>query len=317
MNKLAIVVPCYNEQEILDTTCNELRKILKDLVDKNKIDDNSFILFVDDGSTDNTWNVIQKSNAKYKNVFGLKLSADVGHQNALLAGMLTVKELCDMVITIDADLQDDILAIEKMVDKYLNGIDIVYGVRSSRVKDSFLKRTSAQAYYKLMTALGANCVYNHADFRLMSKRAVDEFSKYGESNLYIRGIIPLMGYPTDSVYYERKERTAGESKYTFKKLFKLASDGITSSSVKPINMVGILGTLIVVCSIMAAIYTIVLTVVYDANTSWMALIVSFWFIGGVQLSCIGLIGQYIGKIYMEVKKRPRYHMEQFLDNKCE
>lgn len=317
MKKLAIVVPCYNEHEILEMSCNELRKVLKDLIEKEKINNDSFILLVDDGSKDTTWDLIQNANREFANVYGLKLAANVGHQNALLAGILAAKDLCDMMITIDADLQDDTLAIEKMVDKYNQGADVVYGVRNDRSKDSFLKRTTAQGYYKFMNAMGANSIYNHADFRLMSRRALDEFAKYEESNLYIRGIVPLIGLTKDYVYYERKERIAGESKYTVKKLLILASNGITSLSVKPISMVGSLGIIIIFLSVIAAIGTLISSFFMDVNRAWSALIISLWFIGGVQLSCVGLIGQYIGKIYLEVKKRPRYHAEMFLDHKSE
>ncbi len=315
MNKLAIVVPCYNEQEILESSCNELRKIINDLVDKDKIDKDSFILLVDDGSKDRTWKIIEEEHERHKEIYGLKLAANVGHQNALSAGILAAKNISDMMITIDADLQDDIMVIEQMVEKYKQGNEIVFGVRNDRSRDSFLKRTTAQAYYKIMNFLGANSIYNHADFRLMSKRAVEEFAKYTETNLYIRGIMPLIGFQTDRVYYERKKRTAGESKYTLYKLLILASNGITSFSTKPIAMVGVLGLGIVFLSIMAALYTIISSFFAPVDTQWSSLIISLWFIGGVQLSCIGLIGQYIGKIYMEVKRRPRYHTELFLDNK--
>ncbi len=313
MDRLAIVVPCYNEEEMLKISSEALRGVLKDLIDKKKISEDSYVLFVNDGSKDRTWELIEEEHAKYPvAVKGVKLAGNVGHQYALTAGLLTAVQMSDVMISIDADLQDDIAVMEEMIDKFHEGKDIVYGVRNKRTTDSFFKRTTAQAFYKLMNAMGAKTVYNHADFRLMSKRAVEQYAKYGESNLYIRGIIPLIGYETDCVYYDRKERVAGESKYPLKKMLALAFNGISSLSVKPITMITGLGCIIIFLSICAAIYAIVSYCLGNTEPGWTSLILSIWFLGGVQLLCIGLIGQYIGKIYLEVKHRPRYNIEKIL-----
>ena len=313
MDRLAIVVPCYNEEEMLKISSEALRGVLTDLINKNKISDDSFILFVNDGSKDRTWELIEEEHSKYPvAVKGVKLAGNVGHQYALTAGLLTAVQMSDVMVSIDADLQDDITVIEEMIDKFHEGKDIVYGVRNKRTTDTFFKRTTAQAFYKLMNAMGAKTIYNHADFRLMSKRAVEQYSKYGESNLYIRGIIPLIGYDTDCVYYDRKERVAGESKYPLKKMLSLAFNGISSLSVKPITMITGLGMIIIFLSICAAIYAIVSFCLGNTVPGWTSLMLSIWFLGGVQLLCIGLIGQYIGKIYLEVKHRPRYNIEKIL-----
>lgn len=314
MDRLAIVVPCYNEEEMLPTTTKELSRVLDDLIIKNKIAPDSFILYVDDGSKDNTWKLIEEQHSKNKKVHGLKLAGNVGHQYALTAGMLQAMECADMMISIDADLQDDTDVCESMVDKFHEGNDIVYGVRNDRKKDSFFKRTTAQCFYKVMALFGVKTIYNHADFRLMSKRALLQFSKFGEVNLYLRGIMPLIGFQTDCVYYERKERMAGESKYPLKKMLALAWNGITSFSVKPIDFITGLGALLMVCSIFAAIYAFVSYGMGHVVPGWTSLILSIWFIGGVQLFAIGLIGQYIGKIYLEVKNRPRYTIETYLEH---
>ena len=313
MDRLSIVVPCYNEEEMLKISSETLRGVLKDLIDKNKISDDSFVLFVNDGSKDKTWELIEEEHKAYPGMIkGVKLAGNVGHQFALTAGLLTAKDMSDVTISIDADLQDDVAVIEEMIDKFHEGKDIVYGVRKKRTTDSFFKRTTAQGFYKVMNAMGAKTVYNHADFRLMSKRAVEQYSRYEESNLYIRGIIPLIGYETDCVYYDRKERVAGESKYPLKKMLSLAFNGISSLSVKPITMITGLGAFIIVLSICAAIYALVSYCIGNTVVGWTSLILSIWFLGGVQLLCIGLIGQYIGKIYMEVKHRPRYNIEKIL-----
>lgn len=313
LDRLAIVVPCYNEEEMLKLSSEALRGILKDLSEKGKVAEDSFILFVDDGSKDATWQLIEKEHQQYAEVKGLKLSGNVGHQFALTAGLLTAKDRSDVVVSIDADLQDDIQVIEEMLDKFHAGCDIVYGVRSDRKSDSFFKRTTAQMFYKLMAGMGVKTVYNHADFRLMSKRAVGEFSKYQENNLFLRGMMPLLGFQTDQVYYERKERVAGESKYPLKKMLSLAFNGISSFSVKPISLITWLGCAIILCSILAAVYALISYFTGRVVPGWTSLILSIWFIGGVQLLSIGLIGQYIGKIYVEVKHRPRYHIEKVLD----
>ena len=312
MDKLAIVVPCYNEEEVLQLASKTLRDVLDLLIEKGKIAADSFILFVNDGSKDRTWELIEKEHAQYAQVRGLKLAGNVGHQNALTAGLLTAMDMCDVTVSIDADLQDDVNVIEEMVDKFHEGKDIVYGVRSSRKKDSFFKRSTAQGFYRFMSLMGVKTIYNHADFRLMSRRAVEQFSRYEESNLFLRGMVPLIGYETDSVYYERRERAAGESKYPFKKMLALALNGITSFSIKPIGLITTLGFLIVIGSVAAAAYALISYFTENAVPGWTSLILSIWFIGGVQLLAIGLVGQYIGKIYMEVKHRPRYNIEKIL-----
>lgn len=313
MNKLAIVVPCYNEEEVLCIASKALRGVLDDLIQKKKIAQDSFILFVNDGSRDRTWELIEKEHAQFPTqVCGVKLAGNVGHQFALTAGLVTAKDMSDVTVSIDADLQDDIAVIEEMVDKYIAGADIVYGVRKERKTDTFFKRTTAQAFYKIMGMMGVKTVYNHADFRLMSKRAVEQFSKYKETNLFLRGMMPLIGYRTEKVYYERKERVAGESKYPLKKMLALAFDGISSFSVKPISMILGIGMAIIVVCLLAALYAFISYFTGRVVPGWTSLILSIWFLGGLQLLAIGLVGQYIGKIYIEVKQRPRYNIEQIL-----
>lgn len=314
MDRLAIVVPCYNEEEMLPLTTKELTGVLSDLITKQKIAQDSYILYVDDGSKDSTWELIRKFHEEEKKVFGLKLAGNVGHQNALTAGMLNAMEHADIMISIDADLQDDTAVMEEMVDKFHEGKDIVYGVRNDRKKDSFFKRTTAQMFYKVMAAFGVKTVYNHADYRLMSKRALQEFSKYQEINLYLRGVMPLIGYDTDCVYYERKERVAGESKYPLKKMLALAWNGITSFSVKPIDFITALGGFLIFLCVIAAVYALVSYCNGHTVPGWTSLILSIWFLGGMQLVAIGMIGQYIGKIYIEVKHRPRYNVETYLNH---
>lgn len=313
MDKLAIVVPCYNEEEVLETASEALRGILEDLIRKEKIASDSFILFVNDGSKDKTWELIEKEHAAHPTmVCGVKLAGNVGHQSALTAGLLTAMEMSDITVSIDADLQDDVLVIEEMIDKFHAGNDIVYGVRKERKTDTFFKRVTAQGFYKLMAVMGVKTVYNHADFRLMSKRAIEHFSQFQETNMYLRGMMPLIGYQTDSVYYDRKERVAGESKYPLKKMLSLAFNGISSFSVKPISMIMGLGMVIIVCSILASIYALVSYFSGNVEPGWTSLILSIWFLGGLQLMAIGMVGLYIGKIYMEVKHRPRYNIEKVL-----
>lgn len=313
MDKLAIVVPCYNEEEMLKLTSEALRGVLDDLVEKNKAGADSFILFVNDGSSDRTWELIEEEHAAHPaQVLGVKLAGNVGHQFALTAGLITAMEMSDVTVSIDADLQDDVSVIEEMMDKFHAGNDIVYGVRRERKTDTFFKRTSAQAFYKLMKLMGVKTVYNHADFRLMSKRAVEELSRYRETNLFLRGMVPLIGYRTDCVHYDRKERVAGESKYPLKKMLALAFNGISSFSVKPISLILGLGLFIVLASFAAAIYALVSYFTHRVVPGWTSLILSIWFLGGLQLLAIGMVGQYIGKIYMEVKQRPRYNIEKVL-----
>ena len=313
MDKLAIVVPCYNEEEVLKIASKALRDVLDDLVEKHKIAEDSFILFVNDGSKDRTWQLIEEEHQTHPvQVRGLKLAGNVGHQFALTAGLITAKDMSDVTISIDADLQDDVNVIEEMMDKFHAGADIVYGVRRERKTDTFFKRTTAQLFYKLMAVMGVKTVYNHADFRLMSKRAVEQFSQYKETNLFLRGMVPLIGYQTDHVYYDRKERVAGESKYPLKKMLALAFNGISSFSIKPISLILGLGLFIIVCSVLAAFYALISYFTGSVVPGWTSLILSIWFLGGLQLLAIGLVGQYIGKIYIEVKHRPRYNIEKVL-----
>ena len=311
MDILSIIVPCYNEEEMLPITFESLRNKLSELIEKGKISPESFLLFVDDGSKDKTWELIENENKIHKEVRGLKLAGNVGHQFALTAGLIFAKDICDISISIDADLQDDIDVFEEMVDKYHEGNDIVYGVRNKRKTDSIFKRVTAQTFYRVMNFFGAKTIYNHADFRLMSKRALEQFSKYSEENLYLRGIVPLIGYKTECVYYDRKVRVAGKSKYPLRKMLALAIEGITSFSVKPIRYIVLLGFLSVFLSIAAFVYALVSYFLKTVEPGWTSLIVSIWFLGGVQLISIGLIGEYIGKIYMEVKRRPRYNIEKY------
>lgn len=314
MDRLAIVVPCYNEEEVLKIASGALREVLCNLAAKNKIAPDSFILFVNDGSRDRTWELIEEEHRLYPDqIRGVKLAGNVGHQFALTAGLLTAMERSDVTVSIDADLQDDVAVIEEMIDKFHQGSDIVYGVRRERKSDTFFKRTTAQAFYKLMALMGVRTVYNHADFRLMSKRAVEHFSRFKETNLFLRGMMPLIGYQTDSVYYDRKERVAGESKYPLKKMLALAFNGISSFSVKPISMILGLGLFIIICSMLAAVYALISYFTGSVVPGWTSLILSIWFLGGLQLMAIGMVGQYIGKIYMEVKQRPRYNIEKILE----
>lgn len=295
MQRLIIVVPCYNEEEILPYSIEKLTGVIKNLIEKSKIASNSGILFVNDGSKDKTWEIIQNEYAKNPYVYGLGLAGNVGHQNALFAGLQTAAEICDFSISIDADLQDDIEVIEQMVDEYLSGADIVYGVRSERKTDTFFKRFTAQAFYRIMEMMDVKTVYNHADFRLMSARAMKQLGQYKERNLFLRGMVPLIGYKTATVTYARKERLAGESKYPLKKMLSFAWDGITSFSIKPISMIMAFGGAIVACSVIAFIYTLVSYFMGHVSPGWSSLMISIWFLGGVQLLFIGVVGQYVGK----------------------
>ncbi|MCI8530447.1 MAG: glycosyltransferase family 2 protein [Lachnospiraceae bacterium] len=318
MDKLAIVVPCYNEEEVLKLAADALRQVLDMLIEKKKIASDSFILFVNDGSKDRTWELIEEEHSRYPvQVCGVKLAGNVGHQFALTAGLITAMDISDVTISIDADLQDDVAVIEEMIDKFHAGSDIVYGVRRERKTDTFFKRTTAQAFYKLMGLMGVKTVYNHADFRLMSKRAVKEFSKYKETNLFLRGMMPLIGYQTDSVYYDRKERAAGESKYPLKKMLALAFNGISSFSVKPISFILGMGLFIIFISLLALVYALFSYFTGHVVPGWTSLILSIWFLGGLQLLAIGMVGQYIGKVYIEVKQRPRYNIEKILQHETD
>ncbi len=310
---LYVVIPCYNEEEVLDETAKQIGKKLKSLIKANKISKKSKVMFVNDGSKDKTWEKILNLHETNSLFTGICLSRNKGHQNALLAGLLTAKNYADVVISMDADLQDDINAIDEMIDKYLAGSDVVYGVRSSRKKDSWFKRCTAETFYKIMKFLGVNIVFNHADYRLTSKRVLEALEGYEEVNLFLRGIFPLIGYTSDVVYYERNKRFAGESKYPLKKMLHFAWDGITSFSVKPIRLILNLGILIFIISLLVTIYCIVVKLVGYTVDGWTFLACSIWLVGGVQMLSLGVVGEYIGKIYSESKKRPRYHIARNLE----
>ena len=312
MPTLYLVVPCYNEEEVFPETQKRLTEKLLDLIKTGRADENSRMLFVDDGSKDRTWELISKYSAENPYLCGLKLAHNRGHQNALLAGLMTAREYADCAISLDADLQDDIEVLDQFMDKFREGCDVVYGVRNKRETDSFFKRTTAQGFYKFMKILGVDVVYNHADYRLMSKRALDALSEYREVNLFLRGIVPLIGYRSDYVYYDRHERFAGESKYPLKKMIHFALDGITSFSVKPLKMISNLGILISVLSIVGLLYALISFWAGSAVPGWTAIVASIWLLGGIQLLCIGVVGGYVGKIYSESKARPRYRIEEFL-----
>lgn len=309
---LYIVVPCYNEEKVLHETTKRLKEKLDYLINKDVISKKSKVMYVNDGSKDKTWNIIKDISEEEKLFTGISLSRNRGHQNALVAGLLTAKEYADVVISMDADLQDDINAIDEMLKKYYDGCDIVYGVRSSRKKDSIFKKTTAEGFYKFMKHMGVDVVYNHADYRLTSKRVLDNFKDYKEVNLFLRGIFPLIGYKNDIVYYERNERFAGESKYPLKKMLSFAWDGITSFSVKPLRMICSIGFIILFISIAIMIYSLIRKITGNTVDGWTFLSISIWFIGGIQMISLGIIGEYIGKVYTEVKARPRYVVEKNL-----
>lgn len=303
---LTIVVPCYNEEEILPETITCLGRLLDGLMEEELISGRSKILFVDDGSKDQTWDIIYKAGLRNKFVKGLKLARNVGHQNALLAGLQAARDLSDCVVSIDADLQDDIQVIREFIVKFHEGCEIVYGVRKGRETDTFFKRSTAQGFYKLMKGLGVDLVYNHADFRLMSRRAIKELERFKEVNLFLRGIVPLLGFRSDVVYYDRLERKAGETKYPLKKMLAFAFDGITSFSVSPIRFVLVIGFVSFLMSLVFGTYFLTLKFLGETQTGWTSLITSIWLIGGLQLIAIGLIGEYVGKIYKEAKQRPKF-----------
>lgn len=309
---LYLVIPCYNEQEVLHETARQLKEKMESLKSRNMISDKSRIVFVNDGSKDNTWQIIEELHQSDSIFRGIKLSRNKGHQNALMAGLMTVKNECDAAISLDADLQDDINAIDAMVEKFSEGCDIVYGVRSARKTDTFFKKFTAESFYKIMEKMGVEVTYNHADYRLMSRRALDALEQFKEVNLFLRGIVPMIGYKTDCVYYERKERFAGESKYPLKKMIAFAMEGITSLSVKPIGMITALGVGIFTISIIMLIYFLVRHFMGQTVEGWTSLAVSVWAIGGLQLLAIGIIGEYIGKIYLETKARPKFIIEKYL-----
>lgn len=303
---LYIVIPCYNEEQVLPITSNLFLKKITELTDKQKISDESRILFVNDGSKDRTWDIICELAEADRHYIGISQSRNRGHQNAVLAGLMEAKDACDITISIDCDGQDDINAMNEMVEQYLNGCEIVYGVRSARKTDTFFKRFTAESFYKVLNWMGAEVVFNHADYRLVSSRVLQEFANYKEVNIFLRGMIPLVGFKSTSVYYERHERLAGESHYPLRKMLALAFDGITSMSVKPLHLITGLGCGIAFLSFAAVVWSVVIALMGKSVPGWASMTSIICFIGGVQLVSIGVLGEYIGKIYMEVKKRPRY-----------
>lgn len=309
---LFIVIPCYNEQEALPITAQRLTALTDDMIARSFIDPASRIVLVDDGSRDATWQVISQLHGADSRFEGVKLAHNAGHMNALWAGMTLSAERCDCVITIDADLQDDVNAMYGFLEEYRNGADVVSGVRSSRKKDSFFKRTTAQGFYKLMKKLGVEMVYNHADYRLLSRRALEALLSFGEVNIFLRGMVPMLGFKTAEVYYERGERVAGESKYPFKKMVAFAMEGITSLSNKPIRYVLLLGALCALLGLAMGIYIIVSFFSHHVVAGWASMMMSVWLLGGLQLMALGMIGEYVGKIYMETKRRPKFILEEHL-----
>lgn len=314
MKTIYLVLPCYNEEAVLHETSARLKVKMNQLISENKISKDSRVTFVDDGSKDNTWSIIEELKESDELFAGVKLSRNRGHQNALLAGLMTVKDYCDAAISLDADLQDDINVIDKFIDRFIDGCDVVYGVRSDRKTDTVFKRTTAQGFYKVMKFLGVDIVYNHADYRLMSKRALDSLEEFEEVNLFLRGIVPLIGYKSDVVLYERNERFAGESKYPLKKMLSFAFEGITSFSVKPIKLILDIGIIMFTTSLLFLIYFMALWCLGKTVEGWATIVVSIWMLGGVQLLCLGIIGEYIGKIYIETKKRPKFIIDKFIKN---
>lgn len=305
-SRLFIVIPCYNEEEVLPITSKMFLEELEDLIHKGKVSDNSRILFVNDGSKDRTWEIIENLAAEDPHFIGMSQSRNRGHQNAVLAGLMESKDMCDITISIDCDGQDDIKAMEAMVDAYHDGSEVVYGVRSKRDTDTFFKRFTAESFYKLLNKMGVEVVYNHADYRLISSRVLKEFANFKEVNLFLRGMIPLVGFKSTSVYYERHERIAGESHYPLSKMLGLAIDGITSLSIKPIRLITGLGIGVSILSFIGVIWAVIAQLTGHTITGWASTVCIVCFMGGVQLICLGVLGEYIGKIYMEVKARPRY-----------
>ena len=312
---LYVVVPCYKEEEVLPETAKRLKAKLTALIAQGKISPRSRILFVNDGSKDRTWPIIEELHAQDRIFSGVNLSRNRGHQNALLAGLMTAVQYADMMVSMDADLQDDIDAMDRMIDAYHEGYDVVYGVRSSRKTDSFFKRFTAESFYKLMKAMGVDIVFNHADYRLMSRRAVEGLSQFKEVNLFLRGIVPQIGYSWTTVEYERAKRFAGESKYPLKKMLSFAFDGITSFSVKPMRLILVLGAVIFALSLVMLVWTLVERIIGATVSGWASLMCSIWMIGGIQLLALGVIGEYVGKVYSETKARPRFIIERVLNDK--
>lgn len=314
MTKLYLAIPCYNEEEVLRDSASKLVQKYNDMMNSGRISSDSKIVFIDDGSKDRTWEIIAQLHSENPVFQGIKLSRNRGHQNALLCGLMTLRNKADAVISIDADLQDDINVFDEMVEKYEAGCDVVYGVRSKRETDTFFKRFTAEAFYKILEKLGAKVIFNHADFRLMSRRALEAFSHYKETNIFLRGMVPLIGYKSDIVTYERSERLAGESKYPLKKMLALAWEGITSLSIQPIRLITWLGLIIFLISLIMIIYSIISHFVGATVSGWASTLCSIWALGGLQLLAIGIIGEYIGKIYLEAKRRPRFIVETFLED---
>ena len=311
--KLMVVIPCYNEEEVLPETSRRLTLKMKALIEKGACDETSRVLFVDDGSKDKTWELIRALHQENPLFEGLKLSRNRGHQNALLAGLMTARKHCDFCISMDADLQDDMDAMDRFINEYRDGCDIVYGVRNKRDTDTFFKRQTALAFYRMMKSLGVDITYNHADYRLMSRRALDALAGFREVNLFLRGLAPLVGFQSGYVYYDRNKRFAGKSKYPFKKMLAFAIDGITSFSVKPLRLITTLGLVVFVISLLMLIYTLISFIVGHTVTGWTSTIASIWLIGGIQLLSLGVIGEYIGKIYNESKHRPRFIIDRYLN----
>lgn len=312
---LYLVIPCYNEEEVLEETTRQLKIKMEKLIKDKVISDKSRVMYVNDGSRDKTWELIEKIDKQEKYFTGISLSRNRGHQNALLGGLMTAKKYADVIISMDADLQDDINAIDEMLEKYYAGCDIVYGVRSARKKDTFFKRVTAEGFYKFMKALGVDCVYNHADYRLTSKRVLDEFENFKEVNLFLRGMFPLVGFKSDVVYYERNERFAGESKYPLKKMLNFAWDGITSFSVKPLRLIASIGFFLTLVGIGIGIYVLVALILKMKIASFVLSTMSIWFVGGLNMISIGIVGEYIGKIYSETKARPRFIISKNLNER--
>ena len=310
-----IVIPCYNEEEVLEETTKKLKIKLEKLISDKIISEKSRVMYVNDGSKDKTWEIIKDINKNEKLFTGISLSRNRGHQNALLAGLMTAKKYADFVISMDADLQDDINAIDEMIEKYYEGNEIVYGVRSARKKDTFFKRFTAESFYKIMNKLGVEVVFNHADYRLTSKKVLDDLENFEEVNLFLRGMFPLIGYKSDIVYYERNERFAGESKYPLKKMINFALDGITSFSIKPIRLILNVGIIIFIISIIMILYALINKIIGNTVSGWTFIVCSIWLIAGVQMMSLGVIGEYIGKIYSETKRRPKYIIEYNLEEK--
>lgn len=312
MTKLYLAIPCYNEEEVLRDSATKLLNKYNTMMSEHRISFDSKIVFIDDGSKDRTWQIISELHSENPVFQGIKLSRNRGHQNALLCGLMTLRDKADAVISIDADLQDDINVFDEMVAKYEEGCDVVYGVRSKRETDTFFKRFTAEAFYKILNRMGAKVIFNHADFRLMSKRALEAFSQYKETNIFLRGMVPLIGYKSDIVTYERSERLAGESKYPLKKMLALAWEGITSLSIQPIRIITWAGLIIFLISLVMVIYSIISFIAGWTVSGWTSTLCSIWALGGLQLLAIGIIGEYIGKIYLEAKRRPRFIVETYL-----